>query len=394
MIVRKTKPEEAAAVNALFAVAFETVPEKGPAQPGNDGICHWGAFTEDGELMSSLTVTPFSVRFDGNACPMAGIGAVQTLPPYRRRGGVAACFAQALPELCGKGFLFSSLYPFSTAFYRRFGYESCVTRLACRVDLSQLPPPPAGGSFRLATREDALGAAVQAVDRAWERRWNMEVIRGEGDYDWLAKLDPLSTREYLYVCYDAQDRPKGYAAFRTQADSEGRDLLCSRFRFADREGFLGLLGVFRSLAADHRHASFVLPADPALPYLLGEWSLGAAEFRLQPAGMVRVVRVREVLLGAAYRGDGAVRLRIRDELIPDNDGVFSLRFRNGRAVSAERTEEAADAVLDIAAFSALIAGVCDLDGAGAWMAGVEILNPAAPLDRLFYRKSMMISEYF
>ena len=107
MIVRKTLPEESAAVNALFSVAFETAPENGPAQEDGGGVCHWGAFSERGELMSALTLTPFSVRFDGGVCPMAGVGGVSTLPPYRRRGGVAACFAQALPALCADGVLLS-----------------------------------------------------------------------------------------------------------------------------------------------------------------------------------------------------------------------------------------------------------------------------------------------
>ena len=124
MIIRKTTAEDNTAVNALFAVAFESSPENGPAQENDTRIRHWGAFTDDGELMSSLSVTPFSIRFDGSVCPMAGIGAVQTLPPYRRRGGIAACFASALPELYADGYLFSYLFPFSTAFYRRFGYET------------------------------------------------------------------------------------------------------------------------------------------------------------------------------------------------------------------------------------------------------------------------------
>ena len=167
MIVRQTRPEDAAALNALFAVAFETTPDKGPAQEGDGDIRHWGAFSEDGELMSSLSVTPFSIRFDGSACSMAGVGAVQTLPPYRRRGGVAACFQKALPSLYADGFTFSYLYPFSTAFYRRFGYESCVTRIACQLDLMQLRLPPQEGCFRLARKEAPLKDAIRTVDRAW-----------------------------------------------------------------------------------------------------------------------------------------------------------------------------------------------------------------------------------
>ena len=394
MIVRQMLPEENAAVNALFAVAFETTPEKGPAQEDDARIRHWGAFSEDGELMSSLSVTPFDMRFDGGSCPMAGIGAVQTLPPFRRRGGVAACFAEVLPLLYDEGVLFSYLFPFSTAFYRRFGYESCVTKLRCTVDQSQLKLPQGEGCFRLAAKEAPLAEAIRAVDRAWEARWNMEVLRGEPEYDWLKKIDPLTTQEYLYVCFGLSGEALGYAAFRTAKETEGRNLICSRFRFVDAAGFRALLGVFKSLAADHRFAVFSLPNDPALPYLLGEWSLGAARFALQPGGMVRVINVREVLRRAAFRGEGELRLRIRDAQIPQNDGVFSLRFENGCAVSVERTEEKPDAVLEISSFSALIAGVCDFDGAKDWMDGVEVLNTEAPFERVFYRKSMMISEYF
>lgn len=393
MIVRKTTKEEASAVNALFSVAFETGPENGPAQEGDDNICHWGAFSDEGELMSSLSLTPFTTFFDGSACPMAGVGAVGTLPPYRRRGGVAACFAKALPQLHADGVHFSYLFPFSTAFYRRFGYESCVMRRLCSVELNQLKVRQIG-SFRLATKQWPMAEDIRAVDRRWEARWNMEVIHGDEDYDWLEKLDPLATREYLYVCYDETGTPIGYTAFHTAQENDGRNLICSRFRFVDKAGFLALLSTFKSLAADHRFAKFKLPSDPALPYLLDEWSLGAASFSLQPAGMVRVVNVKEVLLRAAYRGSGELSLEIRDPIILQNHGVFSLRFADGRAVSVERTEEKPDAVLDISAFSALIAGVCDFAGAREWMDGIQINNPHAPFDCVFYRKDLMISEYF
>ena len=394
MIVRKTLPEENAAVNALFSVAFQTAPENGPATADKTHLVHWGAFSEEGELMSSLSLTPYRIRFDGQDCPMAGVGAVQTLPPFRRRGGVAACFAEALPALYAEGVHFAYLYPFSTAFYRRFGFESCVTKTACTVDLTQLRLPPQEGCFRLAVKERPLAEAIRAVDQVWEQRWNMEVLRGEREYRWLKELDPYAKQEYLYVCFDAAGRAIAYTAFRTAMEPDGRNLGSSRFRFADRQGFYALLGVFKSLAADHRYAKFTLPSDPALPYLLGEWALGAASFRLEPAGMVRVINVKEVLSRAAYRGSGEVKLQIRDPLIADNDGVFSLRFADGRAVSAERTEERPDAAMDISAFSALIAGVCDFGGARDWMSGIEVLNPAAPLERVFYRKSMMISEAF
>jgi hypothetical protein len=60
----------------------------------------------------------------------------------------------------------------------------------------------------------------------------------------------------------------------------------------------------------------------------------------------------------------------------------------------EEASEEADAVLTIQAFSALITGVCDLREAALWMDGLEVRRPEAPLAQVFYRKPMMIVDYF
>ena len=149
MIVRKTALEEARRVNELFAICFEMPYTNCPADPEKDDATHWAAFDEDGEMMSTFTVSDFTVQFDGSPCKMGGIGGVATLPQYRRRGGIRACFREALPDMYGSGYDFSYLYPFSTTYYRKFGYENCVQKYGWTVDLSLLNPPKEGGSFRL-----------------------------------------------------------------------------------------------------------------------------------------------------------------------------------------------------------------------------------------------------
>ena len=101
MIVRKTALEEARRVNELFAVCFEMPYANCPADPEKDDATHWAAFDEDGEMMSTFTVSDFTVQFDGSPCKMGGIGGVATLPQYRRRGGIRACFREALPDMYG-----------------------------------------------------------------------------------------------------------------------------------------------------------------------------------------------------------------------------------------------------------------------------------------------------
>lgn len=396
MIVRKTRPEEARRINELFAICFEFPYSNCPiADPLQDRDTHWAAFTEDGEMMSNFTIPDYTVNFDGNRCKMAGIGGVATLPEFRRQGGIRACFTAALPDMYASGYDFSYLYPFSTRFYRQFGYECCVQKYGWTVDLQQLNPQRTPGTFRLAEKHRPMAEAIAAVDRVWERYFNMMVQHQMEDYKWVLHADPAVKQEFTYVWFDAADTPKAYTTFKAQYEEGNRNLVCSRFCFADKEGFSGLMQLFKSLSADHAYAKFHTPALPSFQYLLPEWSLGAVKWELfANGGMVRVVNVRSVLEKAAYLGSGRVVLEIQDDLISQNNGRFSVTFTDGKALQVSPSEEAADAVLTIPAFSALITGVWDWQEAKHTLSGLEILNPHAPLAQVFYRKSLMITDAF
>lgn len=91
MIVRKTALEEARRVNELFAICFEMPYTNCPADPEKDDAAHWAAFDEDGEMMSTFTVSDFTVQFDGSPCKMGGIGGrgdPAPVPPPGRYPGV------------------------------------------------------------------------------------------------------------------------------------------------------------------------------------------------------------------------------------------------------------------------------------------------------------------
>lgn len=395
MIVRRTRPEEVPRANELFAIAFEQPMEReAAARPDGEGVRRWSAFDGGtGEMMSTFTITDFTVRFDGHACKMGGVGGVATLPQYRRQGGIRGCFQAALPDMYASGYDFSYLYPFSTAYYRKFGYECCVRKLFFSVRLGLLAPPEFHGTLRLAEAGNPMTEAIRAVDACWEGKYNMMVQHRRSDYQWTEKQDPAVRQGFTYVCFAPDKTPKAYASFTKEDQDGGRNLVCSRFCFTDREGFSGLMNLFKSLSADHALVKFSLPASEAMEYLFPEWSMGAAACSLQPAGMVRAVNVKSVLEKAAYEGSGSAVLRVRDPQIPENDRTFSLRFSQGKAVSVEETLEEADADLSIAAFSALIAGVCDFRDAAEWMDGLEVRRPAA-LPQVFYRKPLMIADYF
>ncbi len=400
MIVRQTTPEENYRIDELFGIAFEQpIPAREVWQPVDREKCrdcHWAAFTDDTrEMMSSILITEFGFHFDGSQCRMGGVGGVSSLPEYRRQGGVRGCFEKALPDMYEKGFDFSYLYPFSTCFYRKFGYENAVQKYQVSVKLCHLTPEPTSGTLRLAEAAHPLTEAFRVIDQVWEKRYNMMVTHTDRDYAWTEKLSPAVQQSFSYVYFSETGKPKAYVTFTKADQPDGRNLVAQRFCFIDREGFSGLLRLFRSLAADHDYAKFQIPAEPAMLYHLPEWAMrGDVQWSLVPAGMVRVVNAAAVLKKAAYIGSGSLRLQLRDAQISQNNGCFSITYADGKAISVERSQDKPDIVMDISTFSALISGVSDFESASQWIRGMEIRNPYARFRQVFYRKPMMITDFF
>ena len=395
MLVRPIADAERPAAAELFAVAFESPLDRSalPAPEWNRPQI-WAAFSDAGEMMSTIYITDFAVQFDGTVCKTGGIGGVASLPQHRRSGGIRACFQQALPQMYRDGYVFSYLFPFSTAYYRKFGYESCVQRYRTVVHLPQLPPLKDAGTLRLASPAAPLLDEVRALDAQWEAYYNMSVQHTAADYDWLLRCDPAAKQEFTYVWFDASGTPKAYTTFRLALEPDGRKLVCSRFCFSSPEGYRGLMTLFSRLAADHQYVKFRIPAEPAIQYLMPEWSLGAVCWELEPAGMVRVINSAEALRRARYRGSGTITLRLHDAQIPENDGCFSVRFEHDRAVCVSRTDAQPDAELEISAFSALLCGVCRFDMAKRFFPALRVFCDDSRLEQVFFEKPLMITDYF
>ena len=167
MIVRKIRPEEYKRCQQLCALAFEYEMKDADLSPGAliqkirehprsmQDVCwdsQWAAFEDDDRtMMATMTVIPWQATFDGQGVCMAGIGGVASLPQYRRSGAIRACFEAMLRDKCG--YSLSYLYPFSTEFYRKFGYELGCDRVKWRLRLAGMPRPEVAGHWKLTSTD-------------------------------------------------------------------------------------------------------------------------------------------------------------------------------------------------------------------------------------------------
>lgn len=412
MIIRKIKPEELKRTNELFSVAFEFPDDNSKSatevyedvinnQTSRDNI-YWqeryAAFEDDDKTMMSFFVAkPYPVHFDGNHCKMTGIGGVATLPQYRRRGGIRRCFEKSLADMYENGYDFSYLYPFSTAFYRKFGYELCVEKALYKIKLSFIPQYNIDGYCELVEPNDLHMEDIKIIHKSWQEKYNMMVENEDCDYIWLTKSNPVKEQVFTYLYKDKNHIPKGYLCFKSEYPPEGRTLSCSRFVYTDVEGFKGLLNLARGFASDYMYISFSLPTDLYIAALLPEWSLGSGNYQRLiggSGGMARVIHVQNVLQKARYKGDGEIHIAITDPYIKENTGTFHVIFAGGKATSVTKDDSfTADISLHITDFSRLIIGCLETEQI-AFLENVTVNADMDILRKVFYKKPVMLTEYF
>lgn len=409
MIVRKINSQELKRVQEFCSLAFEypfknselsseQLLERLTREPhGRQDLywqSQWAAFEDDDHTMlSTFTVIPYQAHFDGNSMLMMGVGGVATLPQYRKRGGIRLCFEQALPDMYAQGAAFSYLYPFSTTFYRKFGYELACERCRYKLRLSAMPKTPVSGACRLLEPGVMLEDGIRAVYRDWQNRYNLMTIDEDIEYRWVSLANPFRDKEYTYL-YQTQDgTPKGFVTYKPVIDEGDRTLECTRFFFTDAEGLHGLLGLLCTLSADHSHITLSLPMEIELGGLLPEWSFGTVRRQLESIGMVRAVDVERVLRMARTRGSGTLAIAITDAQIEQNNDCFGLTFEDGRTTDVRRVSTQPDISLTIQDFSRLICGRYNLSCA-QWLPDVALHCDVAKAEKVFYRKPMFITRYF
>ncbi len=409
MIIRKVKPEELKRTNELFAIAFEFGEENDKtAQEVYEEIINnpksredvywgerWAAFEDDDTTMMSFFIAqPFPVNFDGATYSMTGIGGVASLPQYRKRGCIRGCFEKALPAMYEDGRTFSYLYPFSTAYYRKFGYEMSGTKMSYHIRLDAIKYYNVNGNCTLVEPGNFMRLDIQQIYKVWQSKYNMMIVNEEYEFAWVEKSNPVKDQVFTYVYRSETGVPKGYVSFKQVNEEDGRNLLCTRFCFTDTEGLKGLLNLLMSLGSDHSFATFEVPEDVDLALILPEWAMGASSCKKRYDSMVRVINVETVLKGAAYQGSGSLVIEIADKQIVANNGRFFIEFQDGRAKQVKQDMEAlADISLGINEFSRLIIGACDVQSL-EYMEHVTVNSDLSKLAKIFYRKPVFIAEYF
>ena len=218
MQYRRIRREEWEAAERLNSLAFwfpinpEKVREGVEKAPDNAHDSTRVAIDEQGKLVAKIELLDYKVWFDGQLAGMGGIGGVASRPEIRRGGHVRRLMTDALAEMNDKGMTFSYLYPFSYAFYEKFGYDPSCGQTIVTAPLEPLLSVPIAGSLEEYYPSQPVEPFMQIYNQFACTR-NLMVDRDVQRFKRRLQADPEASGHTTWL-YRAQDgTPMGYLTY-------------------------------------------------------------------------------------------------------------------------------------------------------------------------------------
>jgi predicted acetyltransferase len=353
-----------------------------------------GVFDDKGNLVAGLELLPFDAWYDGNPVGMGGIGGVSSRPEDRNSGNIRGLLALVLNEMRERGDVFSTLYPFSFPYYRKFGYEACLTATRIAAPLEPLKAfrqpghaerfvPGAGGTDP---------APIIEVYNDFASQYNLCADRQGWRWRGLLEHDPMSSRRHAYVWYGEDGRPGAYFLFKAAPDHDANEMRVQEAAWRDRESLLGMLGFMSVFSGNLKTIFWDLP--PSLhPELLWPESK-EVKAELYCYGMNRVVHAQKALrLMKRPEGCGSVIVSVKDDFLPANTGVYKIDWENGEGGARKLKNGIADMECSAQALAQLVAGYLPF-GQLRLRSDIVVNGKQEDLGKLFVQKDIYLMDRF
>jgi predicted acetyltransferase len=309
-------------------------------------------------VLSCLSLLHSRLMLRGAALRMGGIRHVATLPDEQNRGYAGSLLRDALRQMRRDRIPVSVLFPFSFRYYRKFGYELAGNHCHFWCRPNSLPAFAERARSRKAEPQD-LPALVALNSRRSAGRVCTLHRTAEA---WTGLLGDAGPG--LWVCAG----PGGLEGFAVTSDSQdrqgGRVTQVLDLWAQTPGGWRALIGLLSQQAGDSlewaasmtdlQQSGLLKSTAP-----LREGFKPRAITTVRPGFQIRVVDVPEALacvVAAAPRGAYRLSLRIRDEVLPENEQGLAIQGSRERVLL--RSPRIGDPVLelDIRIFSQILCG--------------------------------------
>ncbi len=318
----------------------------------------------DGEVAGAFDILPMTCTRGRAVLTSGGIGGVAVAPHHRKKRVGSNMLTYAVRHMRETGIVMSSLYAFSEAYYRQFGYETAGRRIRIECPVNRLPKGKETLALRRLSPDD--WSLLENCHKAFAQARSGVSLRTE--LQWKRVLNehrPLTI-------YAAGDPVEGYVALAHSVNFWTTDPI-SEVVWSTTAGYYSALSILRSIGMNKNGFSWYEPSDG--PFLLNHLDHGVdVKFDRLPMFRVNDVPLALRSLKPENEASGEFRIGIVDDCIPENKGPWRVRFsRDG--VQVEKTDEA-DFTMPVGVFAPAFLGepsLADLAHANL----VQVTNPSA-----------------
>ena len=276
----------------------------------------FGWFTEDEELISSISVYPFKVNMHGRVYEMGGLTGVGTYPEYANAGLMNDLIMLVLEEMCRDEQYISYLYPYSIPYYRRKGWEIMSDRISFNLKDNQIPQYVEVSGY--VKRFDVFDQNVLKVYDTYANSMHGALFRKEFEWEEYWRWENEEERTAA-VYFDTNDNPQGYL-----------------FYWVEEDVFHVKEIIYNTLDASHGLWNFIRAHFSMIDWVKGNVYMNEPlafqmedsqiEEIIEPYFMARIVDVEKFL--QSYSFDDDIRqfhFIVKDPLASWNNRIFGLR---------------------------------------------------------------------
>jgi len=338
-------------------------------------------------LHSGFLATQFTVDFAGTAYQMGGVGYVASYPEASGKGEITALMHQAFNDMRAAGITLAYLAPFSSRFYRQFGFENAFGQATHTLPAQALPHFDAPQDV-VVTREPLL-ESITAISPVYLR--NSAVTHGairREQWWWENLVTHYPSRELAVARMG--DHVTGYLIYERLA----HEFVVHELFFDD----LPTLQALGHFIAGHqnRFANFTYISGNVQPLYDIVPESTALTTTVKPYMMARIVDVADFLSRYPYQESdmAPVVLQINDDFISENAGLWQLQIDDGQVTLQQLTTGNPSVTMDIRALVKAAFGVRSLRNAYSLSQIDGDPFTVATVSELFTQKPSQLYDYF
>jgi predicted acetyltransferase len=309
---------------------------------------------EEGRIVGGASAFEFRFTVPGAILPAAGVTIVGVLPTHTRRGVLTQLMRAQLNDVHERGEPIAVLWASEETIYGRFGYG--MAALCGEIEIQRVhgefrSPVDHGGSFRLLSYEEALGAIPSVYARVAAETPGMfarprEWWEARALHDSEARRDGAG--ELVRVVLERDGEGVAYAIYRLRMDFEAGsstgEVRVIEAMGVSPEATAGIWRYLLDIDWMERVQAELLPVDHPLFLLLEQPR--RMRFRLGDSLWVRLVDVGAALAARALDSD--VVLEVADAFCPWNNARYAL--------DGSKSVEDADIRLDVSDLASVYLG--------------------------------------